>query len=81
MPAWLAPLVVQGGAVSVLGFFCYRLVQTLIRQTSANADRWQRVAEAADKRADETVRLLGEVLQAMRTVEALVRARDHRDAA
>lgn len=80
MPEWLAPLAVQGGAVSVLGFFCWRLVASLISHTNANADRWQRAAEAADKRADETQRLLGEVLSALRAVEALVRDR-HRDAA
>lgn len=73
MPDWLAPLAVQGGAVSVLGFFCYRLVRTLIDQTNANADRWQRVAEAADRRADESVRLLGDVLTALQEIRALVR--------
>lgn len=80
MPDWLAPLAVQGGAVSVLGFFCYRLVQTLIKQTNANADRWQKVAEAADKRADESVRMINEVLTTMQEIRALVRA-SHRDAA
>lgn len=78
MPEWLTPLVVQGGAVSVLGFFSWRLVLALIRQTNANADRWQKAAEAADKRADESQRLMGEVLSALRSVEALVR--EHRDA-
>jgi hypothetical protein len=70
----LAPLAVQGGAVSVLGYFCYRLVQTLLAQSNTNADRWQRVAEAADKRADESVRLLGEVLTALQEIRVLVRA-------
>jgi hypothetical protein len=78
MPDWLAPLAIQGGAVSVLGLFCWRLVVTLINQTKDNADRWQRAAEAADKRADESTRLLGEVLSALRSVEALVR-NNHRD--
>lgn len=76
VPDWLAPLAVQGGAVSVLALFCWRLVSTLISHTAANADRWQRAAEAADKRADESQRLMGEVLSALRSVEALVR--DHR---
>lgn len=80
MPDWLAPLAVQGGAVSVLGFFCYRLVQTLIKQTNANADRWQKVAEAADRRADESVRMLNEVLTALQEIRALVRT-SHPDAA
>lgn len=73
MPDWLTPLVVQGGAVSILAAFSWRLISSLIGQITANADRWQRAAEAADKRADESVRLLGEVLSALRAVEALVR--------
>lgn len=80
MPDWLAPLAVQGGAVSVLAYFCYRLVQTLLAQSNANADRWQRVAEAADKRADESVRLLGETLAALQEIRGLVRT-SHRDTA
>lgn len=75
MPDWLTPLIVQGGAVSVLAAFSWRLVGSLINQITANADRWQRAAEAADKRADESVRLLGEVLSALRAVEALVRTK------
>lgn len=73
MPDWLTPLVVQGGAVSILAAFSWRLIRSLISQITTNADRWQRAAEAADKRADESVRLLGEVLSALRAVEALVR--------
>jgi hypothetical protein len=78
VPTWLAPLAVQGGAVSVLGLLAWRLVLTLIRQTNASADRAWRAVEAADRRADESVRLLGEVLSALRAVEALVRT-SHRD--
>lgn len=77
MPDWAAPLAIQGGAVSVLALFCWRLVREMLKQAKDNADRWQRAAESADKRADESVRLLGEVLSALRSVEALVR--DHRD--
>ena len=75
MPDWAAPLAIQGGAVSVLALFCWRLVREMLRQAKDNADRWQKAAEAADKRADETQRLLGEVLSALRAVEALVRDR------
>jgi hypothetical protein len=39
-----------------------------------NADRWQAAAEASDKRADLFGEQLGEVVSAMRAVEALVRA-------
>lgn len=82
------PVAVQGGAVGVLVLFVVailtgRLVaravaQQMIDQANANAARWQAAAEASDRRADEAVQLLGEVLSALRAVEALVRA-SHRD--
>jgi hypothetical protein len=71
MPTWATQLLIQGGVATPLALLVWRLVQQMIGQANANADRWQRAAEAADTRADETQRLLGEVLSALRAVEAL----------
>jgi hypothetical protein len=73
-------------ALFVLAILAGRLVarswvKTLLDQAELraqaaerNADRWQAAAEASDKRADLFGEQLGEVLSAMRAVEALVRA-------
>ncbi len=80
MPGWLTQLAIQGGVATPLALLVWRLVQQMIRQADSSADRWQRAAEAADTRADETQRLLSEVLAALRAVETLTRS-SHRDAA
>jgi hypothetical protein len=69
----LAPLLVQGGAVSAMALFCYRLLRTMLAQANDNAAQWRAAAEAADRRADETVRLLGQLLTTMQSLEALIR--------
>ncbi len=56
------------------------MAKSLIDQANVNAERWQAAATASDQRADETVRLMGEILTVMRSVETLVRPQ-HRDAA
>jgi hypothetical protein len=78
MPTWLAPLAVQGGAVSVLGVLCWRLFRMLIHQAAEHAARAWAVADAADKRADEAVRQNSQLLAGLDRVEALLRS--HRDA-
>jgi hypothetical protein len=80
----------QLGAVAVVGVFVVailtgRLVarstaKALVDQANINAARWQQAAEASDRRADETVRLLGELVSAMRSVESLVRESPSRQA-
>jgi ABC-type nickel/cobalt efflux system permease component RcnA len=72
-------------ALVVLAIVTGRLVprsvaSTLVKQANATATQWQAAAEASDQRADEAVKLLGEVLSALRSVETLVRT-GHRDAA
>lgn len=74
VPHDVASLLAQGGAVSAMALFCYRLLRTMLAQANAHAEHYRAAAEAADKRADETVRLLGEVLSVMRSVQDLVRA-------
>jgi hypothetical protein len=65
-------------AVFVLAILTGRLVprsiaKDLVQRADANAERSQAAAMASDQRADETVRLLTEMVSAMRSVEALVR--------
>jgi hypothetical protein len=65
-------------AVFVLAILTGRLVprsiaKDLVQRADANAERSQAAAVASDQRADETVRLLTEMVSAMRSVEALVR--------
>lgn len=81
-------------AVFVLAILAGRLVarswvRTLLEQAELrvaqaerNSDRWQAAYEIADRRADLFGEQLGQVLTAMRAIEALVRAPDpRRDAA
>jgi hypothetical protein len=80
----------QLGAVGLLGVFVLAILagrlipksiaKDLIERADANAARSQAAAVASDQRADETVRLLTEMVSAMRAVEALVRDQrgDHR---
>lgn len=74
----------QLGAVGVVFLFVLLLAmgklvprtiaKSLVDQANDNADRWQAAARASDERADLFARQNTELLQAMRTVEALVRA-------
>lgn len=45
-----------------------------VQLADRNADRWEKAAEASDKRADVFSEQLSEVLAAMHSVEALVRS-------
>lgn len=69
--------------VFVLAILTGRLVarstaKALVDQANRTAERWQQAAEASDRRADETVRLFGELVAVMRTVESLVREQPSR---
>jgi len=83
----------QLGAVGVVFMFVLllatgRLVprsvaKTMIDQANTEAARWRAAAEADAERADLVARQNGELVAAMRSVEALVRLLlpNHRDAA
>lgn len=65
-------------AVFVLALLTGRLVprstaKLMVDQANENATRWRAAAEASDERADLAVRQTGELLQAVRAVEALLR--------
>ncbi len=74
----------QLGAVGLLGVFVLMLAtgrlmprstaRALVDQANTTAGRWQSAAEASDERADLFARQNAELLQAMRTLETLVRA-------
>lgn len=73
----------QLGAVGILALVVLAIVagrlmprsvsRALVDQANANAARWQAAAEASDQRADLLTRQVGELVAAMRAVEALVR--------
>jgi len=74
----------QLGAVGLLGVFVLMLAtgrlmprstaKALVDQANAGRDFYRSAAAASDERADLIARQNGELLQAMRTVETLVRA-------
>lgn len=74
----------QLGAVGIVAVFVLLLAtgrlmprstaKTIVQQANENAARWQAAAAASDERADLVTKQNAELLQALRTVETLVRA-------